>query len=164
MIVSLIAAVANNGVIGRAGELPWRLPDELRRFKALTMGHHLVVGRKTWESIGRPLPGRTMVVVTRDEAYAAPGATVVGSVGEGLRLAEAAGDTECFVGGGGQIYRLALPVADRIYLTEVDLDVDGDVTFPPLPAGAFAEVSREPHAADERHAHAFCFCRLDRVR
>ncbi len=162
MIVSLIAAVARNGVIGRAGELPWRLPDELRRFKQLTMGHHLVVGRKTWESIGRPLPGRTMVVVTRDEHYAAPGAIVVGSVGEGLRLAEAAGDTECFVGGGGQIYRLALPVADRIYLTEVEVDVDGDVTFPPLPVGAFEEVSREPHPADERHAQPFVFCRLDR--
>lgn len=164
MIVSLIAAADKKGVIGRAGALPWRLPDELKRFKAVTMGHHLVLGRKTWESIGRPLPGRTMVVVTRDESYTAPGAAVVGSVGEGLRLAAAAGDDECFVGGGGQIYRLALPLADRIYLTEVDADVDGDVTFPPLPDGAFVEVSREPHPADERHAFAFAFCRLDRAR
>jgi dihydrofolate reductase len=164
MIVALIAAVAKNGVIGCDGDLPWRLPEELRRFKALTMGHHLVVGRRTWESIGRALPGRTMVVVSRDPNYEVPeGVVLVGSLPAAFDVARAAGDDECFVGGGGEIYRLALPLADRIYLTHVDVEARGEVTFPALDPAQWHEVSRTSFPADDRHAHAFAACRYDRA-
>src|SRR5690606_4360756 len=129
---TLVVAVAKSGVIGRAGGLPWRLPEDLRHFKATTMGHHVIVGRKTWDSIGRALPGRTWIVVTRDPAYTAEGATVVHSLDEALDRARTAGEDEAMIAGGGELYRLALPRADRIWLTRVDAEVEGDVTFPPL--------------------------------
>ncbi|HMO86745.1 MAG TPA: dihydrofolate reductase, partial [Lacipirellulaceae bacterium] len=123
MIVSLIAAVADNGVIGRDGGLPWRLSADLQRFKRLTMGHPLIMGRRTWEALGRPLPGRTSIVVTRQSPYAAPQAEVqiTGSLDDALAAAARApgGDQEAFVIGGAEIYALALPRADRLYLTRV---------------------------------------------
>src|SRR2546426_554256 len=115
MSLSLIAAVSENGVIGRGGGLPWRLPADLKRFKALTLGHTIVMGRRTFESIGRILPGRASVVITRNSAYRAPGATVVGSLEEALR--RAAPEEETFVIGGEEVFRLALPRAGRLYLT-----------------------------------------------
>src|SRR5262252_9100268 len=115
--LSLIVAMAGNRVIGRDGQLPWRLPADQRRFKALTMGHHIIMGRKTWESIGRPLPGRTSVVVTRNAQYAAPGALLAASLPEALALAQH--DPEPFVIGGAEIFREALPFSNRVYLTEV---------------------------------------------
>lgn len=160
MRITLVAAVAKNGVIGRDGDLPWRLPDDLQAFKRLTLGKPVVMGRKTWESIGRPLPERLNVVMTRSEGFAAPGASVVSSAEAALELL--ADQAEVMVIGGGAIYRQFLGRADRIYLTEVDAEIDGDVTFPDLDAAEWVEVSREHHPADERHAHAFTLVRLDR--
>lgn len=162
MRVSLLVAVAERGVIGRDGGLPWRLPADLRFFKRVTMGHHVIMGRRTWESIGRPLPGRTMVVLSRDPALVVPGASVVHELADALALARAAGDTEAFVIGGAEVYARALPLADRLYLTRVHADVEGDVCFPVYDPQEWVEVAREEHAADEHHAHAFALCTLDR--
>lgn len=159
MELALIVAAAENGAIGRAGELPWRLPDDLKRFKALTMGHHLIVGRKTWETIGRPLPGRTFVVVTRRPEYEAGNALVVSTLEAGLERARAAGDPMPFVAGGGEIYRAALDAdaIDRIYLTRVHATLSGDTYFAPVDAARFRLLEREEHPADARHAYAFAF-------
>lgn len=172
MLVSIIAAVAANGVIGRDGDLPWRLPADLRLFKRVTMGHHLIMGRKTWESIGRPLPGRVVVVLTRDpearrRIEEIPGVLVASELSAALDCARAAGDTEAFVAGGAEVYARALPLADRLYLTRVEAEVEGDVVFPDFDEGhdegQWTEVAREEHAADDRHAHPFALCTLERV-
>ena len=160
MRVSLVAAVARNGVIGRDGELPWRLPGDLRYFKALTLGKPVVMGRKTWESIGRPLPGRRNVVITRQPGYAADGAEVVSSPEAALSLLE--GEAEVMIIGGEAIYRAFLDRATRIYLTEVDADVEGDARFPDLGRSEWAETSREAGVPDERDEHAYRFISLDR--
>jgi len=157
MLVSLIAAVAENGVIGRSGRLPWRLSADLRRFKRLTMGHAIVMGRKTWESIARPLPGRRMVVVSRQADYRADDVTVVASLDEALQLARNAGDEEVFVIGGAEIYRQALPLAQRLYLTRVCASVDGDTFFPKWDTSGWQQVASERHAADAKNDHAYCF-------
>jgi len=163
MRVTLIAAVARGRVLGLEGEIPWRLPADLRRFKQRTMGHHLVLGRRTWESIGRALPGRTMVVVTRRPDYPVPeGVHVARSLEAALKRAQTAGETEVFVGGGGEIYRQALPRADRLDLTEVDLEVAGDTFFPEIDEDEWREVSREEHPADDRHPHPYRFRVLER--
>lgn len=162
MRVSLIVAMAANRVIGRDGDLPWRLPADLRFFKRVTMGHHLVMGRKTWASIGRPLPGRTMVVLTRDAGLEIPGVHVVHGLADALALARAAGDSEAFVIGGAEIFARALPLADRLYLTRIHADVEGDVRFPDFDESAWIEVAREEHAADEDHALSFALCTLER--
>jgi dihydrofolate reductase len=145
--LSLIVAMARNRVIGRDGKLPWRLPADLQRFKALTLGHHIIMGRRTWESIGRPLPGRVSIVVTRNPAYSAAGATVVNSLADALMLA--GDDSEAFVIGGGEMYREALPLADRIYLTELQADFPGDALFPPLAPGAWRAARSEHHPAQQ---------------
>ncbi len=162
MRITLVVAAARNGVIGRDGDLPWRLPDDLKTFKRLTLGKPVVMGRKTWESIGRPLPERHNVVMTRSRNFEATGARVVGSADAVLELL--AEDDEIMIIGGGAIYRQFLDRADRIYLTEVDAEVDGDVTFPELDDAKWEEVSREHHPADERHAHAFTMRQLNRVQ
>jgi len=159
--VSLIVAMARNRVIGRDGRLPWRLPADQQRFKALTMGHHIIMGRKTWESIGRALPGRTSVVVTRNKAYAAAGAAVVGSLAEALTLAR--GDPEAFVIGGGELYGEALPLAKRIYLTELEDDYPGDAFFPPLAQAEWRAVQREEHPAQSAEP-GWNFVVYERVR
>ena len=159
MRVALIVAMSAGGVIGRHGALPWHLPADLARFKRLTMGHHLIVGRRTWEAIGRPLPGRTMVVVSRrPEELALPaGVHAVRSLEEALALAAAAGDGEAFIAGGAAIYRLALPRADRLYLTDVHAELHGDTFFPPLDLALWREFEREEVPADERNAYATTF-------
>ncbi|HSJ34012.1 MAG TPA: dihydrofolate reductase [Acidimicrobiia bacterium] len=142
MPITMVAAVARNGVIGRDGGLPWHLPEDLRRFKAMTMDHVLVMGRKTFESIGRPLPGRTTIVVTRQPDWSAPeGVLVAPSVETALQQA-AALDDDVFVVGGADIYRQALDRADVLELTEVDADPDGDVHFPAVDRSTWAETSR----------------------
>jgi dihydrofolate reductase len=154
--VSLVAAVARNGVIGRDGSVPWRLPEDMQRFRALTMGHPVVMGRKTWESLPdrfRPLPGRDNVVVTRNPDWAAQGADRVGSVEEALRLLEP--ESEVFVIGGGDIYAAALPLADALVLTEIDAEIDGDTTFPEWDRAAFEEVSRERHVTEDGTPYSF---------
>ncbi len=167
MPVTLIAAVAENGVIGRDGTLPWHLPADLRRFKRLTSGHHLIVGRATWDSIGRPLPDRTFVVVTRKPGEARPGLAFVRSVEEGIRLALAAGDSEPFVAGGTGIFREALErdLVDRLQLTRLHRAYDGDARFPPFDEARFALVEREAHPADPAAGlPAFDFLVYDRDR
>ncbi len=144
--LALIAAVARNGVIGVNNALPWRLPDDLRYFKALTLGHPIVMGRKTWESLPGLLPGRTSVVITRDPAYRAEGATVVHSLEEALAVS--AETDEIFVVGGADLYAQALPRADRLYLTEIQADYAGDARFPAFQRDAFREVSREVRRAE----------------
>ena len=157
--LSLIVAMARNRVIGRDGKLPWHLSADLKRFKALTMGHHIVMGRKTWEAVGRPLPGRTSVVVTRNPSYSAPGAVVVASIPAAVKIAET--DTEAFLIGGGEIYREALPRAGRIYLTQIDADYLGDTLFPELNLDEWQETSREHHPA-ENNLPAWDFAIYDR--
>lgn len=150
MRMSLIVAVSDNGVIGRGGDLPWHLPADLRRFRELTMGHHLVVGRKTWESIGRPLPGRSMIVVSRGRPSLPAEVEGADSLDAALARAREAGEDEVFVAGGAAIYALALPAADRIYLTRVHAEVDGDVLWPGTDPEAWREVSREAGVVDAR--------------
>ncbi|MEE9383017.1 MAG: dihydrofolate reductase [Nannocystaceae bacterium] len=162
MNISIIVAMANNGVIGRNNALPWQLSGDMRFFKATTMGHHVIMGRKTYESIAKPLPGRPTVVVTRDARYRAPGCRVVTSFDQALKLAEEAGDSEVFVAGGAQLYRLALPRAHRLYMTEVDVHADGDTYFPRLERTRWQERSRTVHAADDRNEHAYAFVVLTR--
>ncbi|MGH3096233.1 MAG: dihydrofolate reductase [Streptosporangiales bacterium] len=145
MSVTLVAAVAGNGVIGADGGIPWRVPGEQTTFKRLTMGHVLVMGRRTYESIGRPLPGRTTVVVTRSPEWSgAPGVLVCAGVDEALRKA-ATIDPEVYVAGGAQVYREALPYADRLALTRIDAEPEGDTYFPDVDWDQWREVSREPH-------------------
>jgi dihydrofolate reductase len=145
--------MARNRVIGANSSIPWHLPAELKRFKNLTMGHHLIMGRKTWESIGRPLPGRTSVVVTRQRGYRAPGALVAHSLDEAIGACGS--DREIFVIGGAELYAQALPRACRLYLTTVEADVSGDTTMPEFGAGDWREVSITRHPADGRHAYPF---------
>lgn len=151
----LIAAVAGNGVIGRDNGLPWRLPDDLKHFKALTLGHPVLMGRKTWESLGRPLPGRENLIVTRNLAYQASACRVVHSLPEAL--AACAGKALAFVIGGGELYAQALPLADTLYLTEVQTAVEGDAYFPDFDRTRYIETERRHHDADEAHAWAFDF-------
>jgi dihydrofolate reductase len=153
MTISLVVAASTNNVIGSDGGLPWHLPDDLRHFKRLTTGNPIVMGRRTFESIGRPLPDRRNIVMTRDPDYVAPDCDVVSSVREALELVEDA--DEVMIIGGGQVYRDFLPHADRIYLTRVQADVEGDTYFPDIDEAGWRLVSSEPHAADEKHAYAF---------
>ncbi|UCD76754.1 MAG: dihydrofolate reductase [Phycisphaerales bacterium] len=155
MPLSIIVAMSENHVIGLHGDMPWRLPDDLKRFKALTTGHAVIMGRKTFDSIGRPLPNRTNIVITRDTRRAIEGVTVVHSLDEALRYA--VGNEEIFIIGGGEIYRQALALADRIYVTLVHAAVDGDTFFPAFDDRVWRLVSDEHHDADDRHAHAFSF-------
>jgi len=158
----LIAAVAENGVIGRDNALPWRLPDDLKHFKALTLGHPVLMGRKTWESLGRPLPGRENLVVTRNPGYQASACRVVHSLPEAL--AACAHAELAFVIGGGELYAQALPFADTLYLTEVRAEVEGDATFPDFDRTRFIETERRHHAADLAHAWAFDFVTYQAIK
>ena len=161
MSVYVIAAMSENRVIGRGGGLPWHLPDDMKHFQQLTTGHTVIMGRKTFESMDGPLPDRRNIVITRQSDYAPSGAEVAHSLDEALRLA---GNGDCFVSGGEEIYRLALPVADRLYLTVVHAEVDGDVRFPQFNTESWQIVSEQPHPSDERHAHAFTFQLYERAR
>lgn len=155
MRVSVIVAVSDNGVIGRDGALPWRLSSDLRRFKTLTMGHHMVMGRRTWDSVGRPLPGRTTIVVTRSRTLDLPGGVLRASSLDGA-LELARGDDEVFITGGAGIYREAMCVADRIYLTRVHAEIEGDTHFEPDLEGWTLLSSEGVPAGDrDEHPHSF---------
>ena len=158
--VSIIVAMAKNRVIGRDGHLPWHLPEDLKRFKQLTMGHHIVMGRKTWESLGRLLPGRHHVIVSRSPGYAVPSAKVAGSIA--VAFTDCENDSEIFVIGGGEIYALALPDADRILLTEINQDFEGDAFFPALPPGEWKE-SERLQGNDPANGLAYSFVTLERA-
>lgn len=159
--VSLIAAMAENRSIGIDNGLPWRLPADLRRFKALTLGHPLIVGRKTFESIGRPLPGRRMIVVSRRPDWAPPGVEVAHSVEEALQRA---GDGEVFIGGGEKIFRQTLGRADRVYLTCIQKEFPGDAFFPELDGSSWRLVEKEDHAPTVETPFAYSFRVYDRIR
>lgn len=163
MYISIVVAVSENGVIGRAGGLPWHLGDDLRRFKRLTMGHTLVMGRRTWESIGRPLPGRRIVVVTRQPDYRAEGVETAADIDDALELARQAGDDEVFFVGGAEVYAQALPRATRLYFTRVHADVDGDTYFPDAQWGNWKQVSSEHHDADAKNDFASTFEVYERI-
>jgi dihydrofolate reductase len=158
MKLSVIAAIASNGVIGRDNALPWRIPEDLRHFKGLTMGHHLIMGRKTYESLGRLLPGRTTVIVSHNQDYSVPGAIVVDSLGKALQACGS--DQEVFVVGGAQLYLDALPLADRLYLTLIDAEFSGDVFFPPYDQAQWQETSREPGQTAD--GLSYCFATYSR--
>ncbi|WP_430439418.1 dihydrofolate reductase [Shinella sp.] len=159
--IVLVVAAARNGVIGRDGDLPWRLPSDLKRFKQLTLGKPVVMGRKTWESIGKPLPGRPNIVITRDVSFSAPGAAVVSSLDAGLsaarREAEGLGVEEICVIGGGQIYAQAFDRADILHVTHVQADVEGDARFPDIDPAVFEKVVDEPIPQGEKDSHAMRF-------
>jgi len=159
-LISLIVAMAQNGVIGRDNSMPWRLPEDLKRFRAFTLGKPILMGRKTFESIGRPLEGRTNLVLTRDRSWFAPGVIVVHSVEEALTQASAS--DELVVIGGAEIYRLVLPFARRIYLTHVHADVQGDITFPEFDPTQWADVEYSSQPADDEHAYPVTFVTLER--
>ncbi len=155
MQLSLIVAASENGVIGRKGTLPWRLPKDLKHFKATTLGGTLLMGRKTWDSIGKPLPQRRSLVMSRNPDFEAPGAEVFPDLE--ASLAAARNDRELFVIGGAALYRLTLPRADRLYLTRVHAEVEGDVFLPPIDFSQWELREETAHPADERHAFPFTF-------
>ena len=160
-MISLIVAASTNNAIGIRGDLPWRLSGDLKRFKAVTMGKPIIMGRKTWDSIGRPLPGRQNIVITRQPGFSAEGCDVVASVAEAVALA---GDVdEVMVIGGSQIYELALPSADRIYLTRVHAQLDGDAFFPEVDESQWRLISEERQVADERNDFDYTFRIYDRA-
>jgi dihydrofolate reductase len=159
-LVSLIVAMAQNGVIGRDNALPWRLPQDLKRFKAFTLGKPVLMGRKTFESIGRPLPGRDNLVLSRDRGYYAHGVIVVHSVEEALVQAQAS--VELVAIGGAEIFRLVLPFARRMYLTHVHADVPGDTYFPGFDPSQWADLECSTHPPDDEHAYALTFVTLER--
>lgn len=169
MIVSGIVAVAQNGVIGRKGDLPWHLPDDMKFFMHTTRGHHIITGRVNYESIPdrfRPLKDRTNLVITRNGNYPAPGALVLGSLEEAIEKARRSGEEEVFIIGGGEVFKQALEkeLIDKLYLTRVHADVEGDVFFPELDPDQWREIEKNDHPADEKHAYPFSFIKLERVK
>ncbi|MBS1951160.1 MAG: Dihydrofolate reductase [Cytophagales bacterium] len=160
MIISLIAAVSKNGVIGKNNALPWHLPDDMKYFMQTTKGHHTLMGRKNYESIPekfRPLPNRINILITRNKSYAASGCIVVNDFQKGIETAQADNPQEIFIIGGAEIYKQGLPLADKLYLTEIDAEIDGDSFFPPFDKSKWKELSRIHHENDLRHRYAFDF-------
>ncbi len=160
MKLSIIVAMDRNGVIGNEADLPWHISDDLKKFKQVTMGKPIVMGRKTHESIGRPLPGRENIILTRDDNYTSAGCTVLNSVDAILKHCHDV--DEVMITGGAEIYRLFLDKTDRIYLTEVDAEVDGDTCFPELDRSVWQQSAREDFKADEKNEYDFSFLILDR--
>lgn len=158
--ISIIVATARNGIIGRDGSLPWHLPDDLKRFKEITTGHTVVVGRKTFEAIGRPLPDREVVVLTRNRGFDAEDIQVIHSFEKAIALADER--EELFVAGGAEVYAHTLPLADRLYQTQVHADVEGDVSFPEISSSEWRLSSEELHDSDENHEFAFSFRSFER--
>lgn len=166
MIISLIAAVAQNRVIGKNNDLPWKLPDDMKFFMETTKGHYVVMGRKNYDSLHdkyKPLPNRTNIVVTRQQHLHAPGCIVVNNVEKALDIARANNEKETFVIGGAEIYKLTLPIAHKLYLTEIQATVEGDTYFPEFSKKEWKETSRTHHKADERHKFSFDFVVYERA-
>ena len=165
MIISLIAALSKNRVIGKNNDLPWHLPDDMKYFMQTTKGHHVILGRKNYDSLPekfRPLPNRTNIVVTHQKDFKAIGCIVVHSIQDALELAKKNNEPEDFIIGGAEIYKLGLPTASRLYLTEIASKIDGDTFFPEFKYQDWNETSRVHHPADERHAHSFDFVVYER--
>lgn len=167
-VIALVVAMGENRAIGKGGQLPWRLSTDLKQFRKITLGHPIVMGRRTFESFGRVLDQRVNIILTRDHDYKVPGAVVVHSLEDGLKRArqeaEQAGVNQIMIIGGEDVFREVLPQADRIYLTGIHAAPDADTWFPGLDHGAWREVSREAHPAGPKDDHAFSFVVLDRVR
>ena len=164
MTISIIAALSANGVIGHNNQLPWRLSADLKHFKELTMGHHLIMGRRTFASIGRALPGRTTIVVTHDAAFAAEGITVAHSLDDALHYAEHSGDHEPFIAGGALIYEQAIHLASRMYLTRVHAEIEGDATFPDFDdVSEWRLTDAEHFEADEKNEYPYSFLTYERA-
>jgi len=161
MKISIIVAMADDRVIGRDGQLPWHLPADLKHFKQTTMGKPILMGRKTYESIGRPLPGRTNIVITRDSTYTAEGCVVVTSIE--AAMAAAGEQDEVMVVGGAELYRQLLPRAETLYMTRVHAVFDGDIRFPVISNSDWHQVARSDYEADENNPHDYSFIRLERI-
>ena len=167
MIVSAIAALSQNRVIGKNNDLPWKLPDDMKFFMESTKGHHVVMGRRNYDSLHekyKPLPQRTNIVITRQQDFKAPGCVVMHAVEPALDLARRNEENECFIIGGAEIYQLAMPYTTRLYMTEIDAVIEGDTFFPEFDQSDWKEISRQHHPADQRHAYAFDIVVYDRVR
>jgi dihydrofolate reductase len=165
MKISLIAAHAQNRVIGKNNDLPWHLPDDMKYFMTTTQGHYCIMGRKNYDSIPakfKPLPKRTNIVVTRQRDFQAPGCIVVNAIEDGIALARKNEETEVFIIGGAEIYKTSLSSADRLYLTEIQAVIDGDVYFPEFKKEEWKEVSRQHHPVDQRHIYTFDFVIYER--
>ncbi len=161
----MIAALSRNQVIGKNNDLPWKLPDDMKYFMEITKGHHTIMGRKNYDSIPqkfKPLPHRTNIVVTHQQNFNAPGCIVVNSVEKGLQLAENSMESEVFIIGGAEIYKLGLQHASRLYLTEIAADIEGDTFFPTFDRNQWRETSRTHHNKDDRHAYSFDFVVYDK--
>jgi len=160
--IAFVVAYDRKRAIGKDKRLPWRLPDDMRHVREVTMGKPLIMGRRTWESIGRPLAGRTSIVLTRDRSFRCDGCLIARTADEALQLAGSA--PEVIIFGGAGVFEEFLPLADRIYLTEVETEANADTYFPMIDPSQWREVERTRHLADDRHAHAFSWVTLDRVR
>jgi dihydrofolate reductase len=163
MLVSAIVAMSPNRVIGLNGRIPWYLPADLKYFKKTTLGHHVIMGRKSFESIGRPLPKRTNVVITRDPFFVASNCIIARSVDQALEIALDNGETEAFIIGGGEIYAQSTPLWDRLYLTLVHVDVPGDTFFPEIDPAQWRQVFEASFPADEKNAFPYSFQVLERT-
>lgn len=163
MIVSAIVATAQNNVIGKDGQIPWYLPADLRFFKQTTLNHHVIMGRRSFESIGRPLPKRTNIIITRDLFFTATGCVVAHSIEEALRIARDNGETEAFIIGGGEIYKQSMHYWDRLYLTRVDARVEGDAFFPQIDIDDWEIIASESHTADEKNEYDYTFLTMERI-
>lgn len=157
MRISIIVAVSENGVIGKDNQLLWRLPDDLKRFKRLTLNHPIIMGRKTFDSIGKPLPGRTSIVVTRNTEFSVEGVITCNSLKNAIDAAKKVESEEAFIIGGGELYKLAQPIATHLYVTEVETIIDGDTYFEISDSSAWNETERTVHEADENHKFRFAF-------
>ena len=157
MIISSIVAVAKNNVIGKDNDIPWYLPADLKYFKKTTLGHHILMGRKCFQSIGVALPKRTNVIMTRNPFFLANNALIVDSLEAGIELAKLNGEEELFIIGGGMIYEQSMNIIDRLYITRVDLDVEGDIYFPKINQAEWRLLSRDPHSADEKNEFDYVF-------
>lgn len=164
MIISAIVGIGKNNVIGKNNDMPWHLSADLKYFKRTTSGHHIIMGRKNYEAIGRPLPNRTNLIVTRNTDYTADGCLVVNSLPEALAIAKNNEDTEAFIIGGGQIYGLSLPMLDKLYITEIDVEVpDGDVFFPEIDFKEWKLISSEAHNKNEKNNYDYTFKVYERI-
>ena len=160
-MLSIIVAVSENNVVGKENKLPWKLSADLKRLKSLTMGHHIIMGRKTWESLGKALPGRINVVITTDKNFKAEGGIVVHSLKEALAISST--DDEIFIFGGGKIFKEAMSLVKKIYMTRVHSIIDGDTYFPVLDMNDWKKISREDFKADEKNQYDYSFVTLERV-
>jgi len=163
MDISCIVGVAHNNVIGKDNDMPWHLSEDLKYFKRTTLGHHILMGRTNFNAIGRPLPKRTNVIVTRDPFFMVSNCLVVHSIEEGIQVAKDNGETELFIIGGGSIYEQTISICNKLYLTEIDLEIEGDVFFPEIDFSEWKLISEEPHLKDEKNPYNYNFKVYERV-